>query len=67
MKRTLSSELKRHIGQEVLLRGWLNNTRSLGKVNFVIVRDRGGFAQVVVEEKGEWKKIEALQRDRFYG
>ena len=57
MSRVLSSDLKSHIGNTVILRGWLNNTRSLGKVNFVILRDRGGLAQVIVESKEEFKKI----------
>lgn len=61
MSRILSSELKSHIGQEVTLRGWLNNTRPLGKINFVILRDRKGLAQIVVENKDDFKRIASLQ------
>jgi nondiscriminating aspartyl-tRNA synthetase len=61
MKRTLASELVQHIGQTVELRGWLNNVRPLGKLNFLILRDRSGLAQVVLEDKAEYGKIAHLQ------
>ncbi|NGX26760.1 MAG: Aspartate--tRNA(Asp/Asn) ligase [Chlamydiae bacterium] len=61
MKRILSSELLAHENERVLLRGWLNSFRSLGKLNFLILRDRGGFAQVIVEDKELAKRISELQ------
>lgn len=61
MKRILINELKHHLDQPVLLRGWLNTVRSLGKLNFLILRDRTGFAQVVIEDKAEYRKISNLQ------
>lgn len=61
MKRVLSSELSQHVGQVVCLRGWLNNLRAFGKINFLILRDRSGFSQIVVENKEELKKISNLQ------
>lgn len=61
MSRTLSSELISHVGEHITVRGWLNNVRSLGKVNFVLLRDRMGFIQIVVEDKEEFKKIASLQ------
>lgn len=61
MNRVLSSELNNHIDQKVVLRGWINTVRSLGKLNFLILRDRMGLAQVVVQDKNEWQKIAALQ------
>src|SRR5262249_28054027 len=50
MKRILTSELPAHTGERVLLRGWLHRTRRLSRVSFVVVRDRAGLAQVVVDE-----------------
>ncbi|HSB61627.1 MAG TPA: asparagine--tRNA ligase, partial [Vicinamibacteria bacterium] len=38
----------RHAGEEVLVRGWLHNKRSSGKLQFLIVRDGSGFAQAVM-------------------
>lgn len=61
MHRVLATELPAHLGQPVHIRGWLNNVRAIGKVNFVIVRDRTGFIQVVIQDKEEYKKISTLQ------
>ncbi|MGH7906597.1 MAG: asparagine--tRNA ligase [Candidatus Binataceae bacterium] len=40
-------ELRRHIGEEVTLRGWLYNRRSSGKVHFLLIRDGSGLCQCV--------------------
>lgn len=61
MKRVLAAELPECINHQVTLRGWLNNTRAFGKLNFLILRDRSGFAQIVIQDKEEWKKICDLQ------
>jgi nondiscriminating aspartyl-tRNA synthetase len=61
MKRILSSELSNHLGEQVLIRGWLHTLRSLGKVNFLILRDRKGLSQVVIQDKVELVKIASLQ------
>lgn len=61
MKRVLASELSQHLNQSVQLRGWLNNFRSLGKLNFLILRDRTGFTQIIIEDKEEFRKIAHLQ------
>ncbi len=37
-----------HVGQEVLIRGWLHNKRSSGKLQFLTLRDGSGFTQVVL-------------------
>lgn len=60
MRRILSSELVHFLDEHVLLRGWLNNLRAFGKLNFLILRDRGGFVQVVIESKEELQKIAHL-------
>jgi nondiscriminating aspartyl-tRNA synthetase len=60
-KRTLAKELPNLLGQHVMLRGWLNNIRAFGKLNFLILRDRTGLVQIVVENKDEVKKLEGLQ------
>lgn len=61
MHRVLSSELSKWVGKRVLLRGWLHVFRPLGKINFVILRDLGGLAQVVVEDREAFRKISHLQ------
>lgn len=60
MERVLAQSLSKHVGQTVTLRGWLNNIRALGKLNFLILRDRSGFAQIIVEDKEELRKVSQL-------
>ncbi|MBI5835831.1 MAG: asparagine--tRNA ligase [Candidatus Eisenbacteria bacterium] len=48
---TTISELHRHEGQEVRLRGWLYNSRSSGKLAFLLVRDGSGTVQAVASLK----------------
>jgi nondiscriminating aspartyl-tRNA synthetase len=60
MKRVLAAELKQHHEKKVLLQGWLNSFRSLGRLGFLILRDRSGFAQVVIEEKEMAKRLSQL-------
>jgi len=52
MKRVLTSELKRYAGQKVMMQGWIHRTRTLGQVMFLVLRDRGGLGQLVMEGKG---------------
>src|SRR5881409_3232395 len=44
-------DLRRHVGQEVLLRGWLYGKRSSGKLHFLQIRDGSGLIQCVVSRK----------------
>ena len=61
MQRTLNIETKEHLNTQVLVKGWLHTLRLLGKLNFLVLRDRSGLLQVVVEDKEELKKIKELQ------
>jgi nondiscriminating aspartyl-tRNA synthetase len=61
MQRTFSSELSSQIDKPTRVRGWLHTTRALGKINFLILRDKEGLLQVVIEDKEQWKKIQHLQ------
>ncbi len=45
MERIYSSELPAHVGERVLLAGWVHAKRDLGSVSFLVVRDRAGLAQ----------------------
>ena len=49
MQRTLVHELPRRVGERVRLAGWLHNRRELGRVTFLVLRDRTGLAQVVLD------------------
>jgi nondiscriminating aspartyl-tRNA synthetase len=61
MKRTLAKELAHSIGKEVHLRGWINNVRAFGKLTFLLLRDRSGLAQIVIETREEASKLTNLQ------
>ena len=61
MKRTLSREVASFVGKEVMIEGWLHKKRLLGGLSFIMVRDRSGITQVVVEDKDEVEKLRALQ------
>ena len=51
MDRTYISELPRHVGESVTLRGWVVTTRSSGKIAFLVVRDGSGTVQGVVAKR----------------
>ncbi len=47
MRRLLVGELGAHVGEQVLVRGWVLRLRVLAKTTFVIVRDCSGTVQCV--------------------
>ncbi|MDO8488465.1 MAG: aspartate--tRNA(Asn) ligase [bacterium] len=47
MTRTLATETVAKIGEQVLIKGWVNARRDHGKIVFVDIRDRSGVVQVV--------------------
>ncbi len=48
MTQVYIEEIHRHVGEQVVLRGWLYNKRSSGKIHFLQVRDGTGIIQAVV-------------------
>jgi aspartyl-tRNA synthetase len=46
-KRTLSVETPKLVGKEIVLKGWVNARRNMGKIVFLDIRDRGGIVQCV--------------------
>ena len=49
MERVLSTELAANVGRRVRLAGWTHRRRVLKSVEFLILRDRAGLAQIVTE------------------
>jgi len=47
MKRTLILETPQHVGEEVVLQGWVHRRRNMGKLIFIDLRDASGVCQVV--------------------
>lgn len=61
MERTLSDEVVKHVGKPVLVRGWLHKKRLIGGINFILLRDRHGVVQAVIEDEKEVEKLRGLQ------
>lgn len=61
MERTLVKDLPSKEGQTVKLKGWQHHLRDLGKIAFLILRDRSGLVQIVIQSKEELRKVAELQ------
>lgn len=59
--RVLARDIKSHIGQEVMIQGWVHKKRLLGGLTFINVRDRSGLTQLTVQDKDEVEKLRGLQ------
>ena len=51
MSRTLIGELAGKVGERVTIRGWAQAVRDQKRMQFVVVRDESGLAQVVLEKQ----------------
>lgn len=51
MTQTYISEIAKHAGEEVTIKGWLYNKRSSGKLAFLEIRDGSGLIQGVASKK----------------
>ena len=59
--------LGRHVGEAVTVRGWVETTRSHGKVAFIVVRDGTGVVQTVLLQKqvpeNVWSAFDELTQE----
>ncbi|HLJ88315.1 MAG TPA: aspartate--tRNA(Asn) ligase [Candidatus Angelobacter sp.] len=60
MQRTLIQDLAQNVTQTVRIAGWAHNIRQLSKVNFLLLRDASGVAQVVVDDKAAMQMLAKL-------
>jgi len=60
MKQTYISDISTKDGQKAEIRGWLYNSRSSGKLRFLIIRDGTGIIQAVVFKKAVPEEMFAL-------
>jgi asparaginyl-tRNA synthetase len=51
MEQTYISDIGKHLGEEVTIKGWLYNKRSSGKLGFLEIRDGSGIIQGVLSKK----------------
>jgi nondiscriminating aspartyl-tRNA synthetase len=58
--RIFSNNLKEHTGKTIVMKGWLHTLRKLGSIAFLILRDKNGLSQIVLERAEEIEKLENL-------
>src|SRR5438552_19134568 len=60
-------ELPKHVGEKVVVNGWLYNKRTAGKLQFPIIRDGSGYLQCVVSKKEvseeTWRGVEEATQE----
>lgn len=61
MSRVLTNSISSHASKHIVVRGWLHKKRKLGGLNFLLIRDRAGVAQILVEDEIEMEKLRGLQ------
>ncbi len=59
-ERTLVRDIAKKAEEKIIIKGWLHKKRLLGGLNFIVVRDRSGIVQALVEDKTEVEKLRAL-------
>jgi asparaginyl-tRNA synthetase len=64
---TYINQLSKHVGAEVVLKGWLYNMRSSGKILFPQIRDGSGVVQCVVLKNAidaeTWEALKGLGQE----
>lgn len=61
LKRTnYTNELEKNIGKEVVVSGWVHDVRLLGKINFLLLRDKEGIVQVTAVQDKVPKEISGI-------
>src|SRR5687767_332831 len=60
MERVWAVTLGQHGGERVQLYGWLHRLRRVGSIGFLILRDRSGLSQIVIEEAVLLEAVEAF-------
>jgi len=61
--RILTSNVAEHIGKKISVSGWIHKIRKMGGITFIVIRDRSGLIQGVVEKKEANKVLEDLSTE----
>jgi nondiscriminating aspartyl-tRNA synthetase len=62
--RVLSSEVAAHRGERIRVSGWLQSSRRLGKLAFLVLRDGSGVVQCVAEDEATLEPLAAANAQR---
>jgi nondiscriminating aspartyl-tRNA synthetase len=57
MERIRTIEVAAHVGEHVLISGWLNTFRRLGGITFLVIRDGWGTVQAVAEKETDFAPL----------
>lgn len=57
MQRTLIKELIKHIDKSVKIQGWVHRIRTLKSITFLIIRDRSGLVQCILDNTNNMEKL----------
>jgi len=60
MERIYTVEISAHVGERVRLAGWLHTLRRMGGINFLVLRDVRGTAQVVIDRPEALHALDGL-------
>ena len=63
MQRIHVEELSGHAGQRVGVAGWLHHQRRLSRLTFLLLRDRTGIAQIVVDSPELIAQLASLEAE----
>src|SRR5260370_74425 len=63
MERVWSVDLPNHVGERVVIAGWLQRLRRLSQVSFVVLRDGRGLVQAVLDHPALVEQVAALQSE----
>jgi aspartyl-tRNA synthetase len=64
--RTITKDTISHIGEQVVVKGWVESRRDHGGLIFIDIRDHGGIAQLVIQpETAEAFGVAEQLRDEF--
>ena len=58
--RVYANKVKENEGKRILLKGWVHDFRLIGKINFIVLRDCTGFAQIVVKNENFKEILKSL-------
>lgn len=59
-QRILSSQLHSYLESKVSITGFFHKKRFLGKITFLLIRDRHGLVQIVIENEKENEKLKGI-------
>ncbi len=60
MERTPIGELRAHIDQSVMIKGWLHVLRDQKKIQFIVLRDKTGMVQITHWKPNDEKLAELV-------